>query len=189
MTKCGRYGSPRADFDYSPATIRASVERSLKRLNTTYLDAVYLHDVEFVAAQVGPREAGHPTDALKPENLETYGLADGQEAKVWGDGDRLILDGLAELQKMKDEGLIKAIGLTGASSRASRRAPCADAPQATRSRRFCASRSSRSTPHRTSRSTCCSPIRTSRFRTARSPRTRRPCASAPASGSSPPRPL
>lgn len=122
MTKCGRYGSPRADFDYSPATIRASVERSLKRLNTTYLDAVYLHDVEFVATRVGPREAGHPADALKPANLETYGLADGQEAKVWGGGDQLILGGLAELQKMKDEGLIKAIGISG-TYRTARRCP------------------------------------------------------------------
>ncbi|EPT03107.1 hypothetical protein FOMPIDRAFT_91744 [Fomitopsis schrenkii] len=113
MTKCGRYGSPRADFDYSPATLRASVARSLKRLNTSYLDAVYLHDIEFVATQVGPREAGHPADALKPENLETYGLADGQEGKAWGAGDQRILDGLAELQKMKDEGLIKAIGISG----------------------------------------------------------------------------
>lgn len=113
MTKCGRYGSTRADFDYSPATLRASVQRSLKRLNTTYLDAVYLHDVEFVATQVGPREDGHPTDALKEDNLETYGLADGQESKVWGEGDQLVLDGLAELQKMKDEGIVKAIGITG----------------------------------------------------------------------------
>ena len=115
MTKCGRYGSPRADFDYSPATLRASVQRSLERLNTTYLDAVYLHDVEFVATQVGPREAGTPADALKPENLEKYGLVDGQESKVWGEGDQLILDGLAELQKMKDEGIVKAIGITGTS--------------------------------------------------------------------------
>ncbi|KZT74499.1 Aldo/keto reductase [Daedalea quercina L-15889] len=113
MTKCGRYGSPRADFDYSPATLRASVQRSLERLNTTYLDAVYLHDVEFVATQVGPREAGYPTDALRPENLEKYGLADGQDSKVWGEGDQLILDGLAELQKMKDEGIVRAIGITG----------------------------------------------------------------------------
>lgn len=123
MTKCGRYGSSRADFDYTPATLRASVERSLKRLNTSYLDAVYLHDVEFVATQVGPREAGQPADALAPENLERYGLADGQEGKVWGAGDRLILDGLAELRKMKDEGVIKAIGISGSCPPALRNPP------------------------------------------------------------------
>jgi D-arabinose 1-dehydrogenase len=40
MTKCGRYGRTKADFDYSPNTVRASVQRSLCRLNTSYLDAV-----------------------------------------------------------------------------------------------------------------------------------------------------
>ncbi|EDR12522.1 galactose dehydrogenase, partial [Laccaria bicolor S238N-H82] len=50
MTKCGRYGV--ASFDYSPATIRASVKQSLERLKTNYLDVVYLHDVEFVCDQL-----------------------------------------------------------------------------------------------------------------------------------------
>ncbi|KDQ29275.1 hypothetical protein PLEOSDRAFT_2849, partial [Pleurotus ostreatus PC15] len=74
MTKCGRYGP--STFDYKPATIRESVERSLKRLHTDYLDTVFLHDVEFVCAQK-------------------------------------ILDAFAELRKMKEEGLIKNIGITG----------------------------------------------------------------------------
>lgn len=47
ITKVGRIGP--ATFDYSPAQIRYSVLRSLKRLNDTpYLDLVYAHDVEFV---------------------------------------------------------------------------------------------------------------------------------------------
>lgn len=112
MTKCGRYGSTVADFDYSPATIRASVQRSLARLNTNYLDAVYLHDVEFVCTQVGPREAGDPTIALGDAQAE-YGLAPGQEGEVWGEGDQKILDALGELRRMQDEGIIKAIGITG----------------------------------------------------------------------------
>jgi D-arabinose 1-dehydrogenase len=40
MTKCGRYGQTKVDFDYSPTAVRASVQRSLRRLNTSYLDAV-----------------------------------------------------------------------------------------------------------------------------------------------------
>ncbi|KZT13110.1 Aldo/keto reductase [Laetiporus sulphureus 93-53] len=112
MTKCGRYGSTRADFDYSPTTIRASVQRSLKRLNTTYLDAVYLHDVEFIATQVGARVAGDPTLALNEKKAE-YGLVEGEEGKVWGEGDQKILDALAELRKMQDEGIVKAVGITG----------------------------------------------------------------------------
>ncbi|CCM04029.1 uncharacterized protein FIBRA_06186 [Fibroporia radiculosa] len=112
MTKVGRYGRTRADFDYSPATIRASVERSMSRLHTTYLDTVYLHDVEYVATQVGPREAGSSMVALGEGKAE-YGLVEGDEGKVWGEGDQRILGALAELQKMKDEGIVKSIGITG----------------------------------------------------------------------------
>ncbi|KNZ75693.1 D-arabinose 1-dehydrogenase [Termitomyces sp. J132] len=46
MTKCGRFGP--LDFDYTPSRIRDTVKRSLERLQTVYLDTVYLHDVEFV---------------------------------------------------------------------------------------------------------------------------------------------
>lgn len=48
-TKTGRYGPQRKDCDYSPKRIQESVERSLSLLHTTYLDLVYLHDVEYVA--------------------------------------------------------------------------------------------------------------------------------------------
>lgn len=47
MTKCGRIAADH--FDYSPEWIRASVERSLQRFSTTYLDVVFCHDVEFVS--------------------------------------------------------------------------------------------------------------------------------------------
>ena len=46
MTKAGRVALNK--FDYSPNGVRASVQRSLDRLDTTYLDCLYLHDVEFV---------------------------------------------------------------------------------------------------------------------------------------------
>ncbi len=49
VTKVGRTG--REDFDYSPAAVRESVERSLKRLGTPYLDIVFCHDMEFVTDQ------------------------------------------------------------------------------------------------------------------------------------------
>ncbi|KAI9703533.1 MAG: hypothetical protein M1820_005837 [Bogoriella megaspora] len=47
LTKVGRIAS--SEFDYSPSWIRQSVERSLERLKTEYLDVVYCHDVEFVS--------------------------------------------------------------------------------------------------------------------------------------------
>lgn len=46
ITKCGRIAG--SEFDYSPEWIRSSIQRSLQRLHTHYLDVVYCHDVEFV---------------------------------------------------------------------------------------------------------------------------------------------
>jgi L-galactose dehydrogenase len=45
-TKCGRYGLQ--DFDFSRKKILASIDESLKRLRTDYLDLFQLHDIEFV---------------------------------------------------------------------------------------------------------------------------------------------
>ncbi|ORY63872.1 Aldo/keto reductase family-domain-containing protein [Pseudomassariella vexata] len=47
VTKAGRIGGN--EFDYSPSWVRYSVYRSLERLHTTYLDLVYMHDVEFMS--------------------------------------------------------------------------------------------------------------------------------------------
>ncbi|KAK9477803.1 NADP-dependent oxidoreductase domain-containing protein [Lipomyces japonicus] len=44
-TKVGRIAVDR--FDYSDQWVRASVNRSMRRLGTDYLDVVYCHDVEF----------------------------------------------------------------------------------------------------------------------------------------------
>jgi D-arabinose 1-dehydrogenase len=110
MTKCGRYGSDQQNFDYSPATIRKSVERSLARLNTDYLDTVYLHDVEFVCAQSPP--AGNHTLGLSDKAAE-YGLQLGNEDKILGEGDEKVLSAIAELREMKEEGLIRHVGISG----------------------------------------------------------------------------
>lgn len=110
MTKCGRYGL--ASFDYAPTTIRESVQRSLSRLQTVYLDTVYLHDVEFVATPVLPRRTGNHMVAITNEN-DGYGLSVGREGTISGEGDQKILDAFAELRKLQEEGLIKHIGITG----------------------------------------------------------------------------
>lgn len=114
MTKCGRYGTDREAFDYSPRTIRRSVERSLSRLNTDYLDVVYLHDVEFVAEEIMPRTEGNHLGALRSE-AEAYGLKEGLESRVWGKGDQIVLDAFQELRKLQSEGVIRKIGITGSS--------------------------------------------------------------------------
>ena len=49
LTKVGRIAG--AEFDYSAAWVRRSVQRSLDRLHTKYLDVVYCHDVEFVTLE------------------------------------------------------------------------------------------------------------------------------------------
>ncbi|RCW64274.1 aldo/keto reductase [Saliterribacillus persicus] len=44
-TKAGRFGEN--DFDFSKKTIIKSLEESLQRLGTDYVDILYLHDIEF----------------------------------------------------------------------------------------------------------------------------------------------
>ncbi len=44
-TKCGRYGLD--DFDFSAKRITSSIDESLRRLKTDYLDLFQVHDVEF----------------------------------------------------------------------------------------------------------------------------------------------
>ncbi|EPQ59501.1 Aldo/keto reductase [Gloeophyllum trabeum ATCC 11539] len=112
ITKCGRYSPGQDGFDYSPATIRTGILRSLARLHTGYLDAVYLHDVEFVCTKVASKSTGNHATALK-EDKAAYGLLEGEEGKIWGEGDQKILDAIGELRKLKQEGLIRNIGISG----------------------------------------------------------------------------
>ncbi|KAG9103206.1 hypothetical protein FRC06_011795 [Ceratobasidium sp. 370] len=114
-TKCGRYGNSAEDFDYSRGTIRKSIERSLERLGTTYLDVVFLHDTEFVCTPVRPADpTGNPTKVLEdPAHCAAWGLQPEDRDRVRGEGDQKIIDAFDELKKMKDEGTIRAIGLTG----------------------------------------------------------------------------
>lgn len=112
ITKVGRYPVNGSTFDYSPETIRKSVLRSLSRLGTDHLDVVYLHDAEFVATPIpkGPN-AGDHRKAL--EDPAAWGLAEGDEGKIHGEGDQQILDALRELWDLKTEGMIGAVGITG----------------------------------------------------------------------------
>ncbi|KAL8729070.1 MAG: hypothetical protein Q9166_004987 [cf. Caloplaca sp. 2 TL-2023] len=49
LTKVGRISAD--EFDYSASWVRHSIQRSLERLYTDYLDVVYCHDVEFVSPE------------------------------------------------------------------------------------------------------------------------------------------
>lgn len=83
-------------------------------MDTAYLDVVYLHDVEMVAEEVVPKRDGDHSTALG-EDREAYGLAPGQEGEIWGEGDRRVLEAYGELKRLKEEGLVKNIGITGIS--------------------------------------------------------------------------
>jgi len=110
MTKCGRYG--KNTFDYSPATVRESVKNSLRRLQTDYLDTVYLHDVEFVCTQEFPKASGNHITALTTD-ATLYGLTEADKGRIKDGGDQKILDAISELRKLQDEGLVKNIGISG----------------------------------------------------------------------------
>jgi L-galactose dehydrogenase len=47
-TKCGRYGKTIDDCDYSSERVTTSIDESLKRLRTDYVDLLQVHDVEMV---------------------------------------------------------------------------------------------------------------------------------------------
>ena len=52
-TKAGRYGRHHPEgFDFSRARITASIDESLRRLRTDYVDILLLHDIEFSEASV-----------------------------------------------------------------------------------------------------------------------------------------
>ena len=110
ITKCGRYGP--STFDYSPSKIRQAVIQSLDQLKTDYLDAVYLHDVEFVCTPVAPKTTGNHATALR-QDAAPYGLGKGDEGTVRGEGDRQVLDAFRELRQLQQQGLVKKIGITG----------------------------------------------------------------------------
>lgn len=69
FTKAGRIQLD--EFDYSRKHVRKSVMRSLKRLNTTYLDLVYMHDVEFVSKEA-TIDALRELVQLKKEGIIRY---------------------------------------------------------------------------------------------------------------------
>ncbi|WP_127532959.1 aldo/keto reductase [Paenibacillus kobensis] len=64
-TKAGRYGVD--TFDFSAARIESSLEESLGRLNTDYVDILFLHDIEFVDPRIILEEAIPALNHLKEQ--------------------------------------------------------------------------------------------------------------------------
>ncbi|MCQ4085466.1 aldo/keto reductase [Saccharibacillus sp. JS10] len=64
-SKAGRYGE--AEFDFTAKRIFSSVEESLQRLQTDYLDILFLHDIEFVSPEIILEEAVPALHRLKEQ--------------------------------------------------------------------------------------------------------------------------
>ena len=62
-TKCGRYDL--RSFDFSAKRIAASIDESLKRLQTDYVDLFQLHDIEFVSKEQILNEAMPAIEKIK----------------------------------------------------------------------------------------------------------------------------
>ncbi|QCT03639.1 oxidoreductase, aldo/keto reductase family protein [Paenibacillus algicola] len=72
-TKAGRYGED--TFDFSRDRIHSSLEESLKRLHTDYMDILLLHDVEFESSRVILEEAVPALKELKKQGkIRFYGI-------------------------------------------------------------------------------------------------------------------
>lgn len=74
-TKVGRYGDK--DWDFSADATRRSIEASLKRLGTDYVDVIQCHDIEY------------------------------------GDLKQLRDEALPALRRLREEGVVRNIGITG----------------------------------------------------------------------------
>ncbi|WP_440118102.1 aldo/keto reductase [Paenibacillus sp. QZ-Y1] len=66
-TKAGRYGEN--EFDFSCKRIQESVQESLDRLHTDYIDILFLHDIEFVPAEIIIEEAFPTLLRLKEQGV------------------------------------------------------------------------------------------------------------------------
>jgi L-galactose dehydrogenase len=72
-TKVGRYGVD--EFDFTKHRIERSIEESFARLNTDYLDILYLHDIEFVSSGIVIEEAIPTLQRLKQQGkIRHYGI-------------------------------------------------------------------------------------------------------------------
>jgi aryl-alcohol dehydrogenase-like predicted oxidoreductase len=73
-TKAGRYGVDA--FDFSAGRIQSSLEESLTRLHTDYVDLFFLHDIEFVPADIVLEEAVPAAMRLKEQGkIRFWGIS------------------------------------------------------------------------------------------------------------------
>jgi L-galactose dehydrogenase len=79
-TKCGRYG--KADFDFSAKRVTASIDESLQRLQTDYIDLFHIHDVEFGDVELVIHETVPALRQLQQQGKARYIGVTGYPPKV-----------------------------------------------------------------------------------------------------------
>ncbi|WJH32825.1 aldo/keto reductase [Paenibacillus sp. CC-CFT747] len=80
-TKAGRYGD--REFDFSERRILQSVEESLARLQTDYVDILFLHDIEFVPFEEVAEGAFRALETLKQSGKIRFGGVSGLPLTVF----------------------------------------------------------------------------------------------------------
>jgi L-galactose dehydrogenase len=83
-TKAGRYGADQ--FDFSEKRILSSVDESLQRLQTDYLDILLLHDIEFVPFEEVAEGAFSALDKLKRQGKVRFAGFSGLPLSVFERG-------------------------------------------------------------------------------------------------------
>lgn len=73
MTKVGRIAADQ--FNYSRSWIRASVDRSLQRLQTSYLDVVFCHDIEYVTEEEAVGAVGFLLELVEERKIRYVGVS------------------------------------------------------------------------------------------------------------------
>ncbi|UZJ53879.1 hypothetical protein CBS101457_003199 [Exobasidium rhododendri] len=111
ISKVGRYGPAKSDFDYSPEQVEKSIMQSLERLGTDYLDVALMHDVEFLSAggANASKEGFHAQNELEEEE-ELHAEA---HQKVENVDDEVILKAVQKLFELKERGLVRNVGISG----------------------------------------------------------------------------
>ena len=111
ISKVGRCGPNKADFNYSPAHVERSIATSLERLKTDYLDVALMHDAEFVCNSEGlaSKEGFFAKDALQEE--EKFDAE--SHSSVMNVDDAKVLAAVQTLFKLKERGLVRNVGISG----------------------------------------------------------------------------
>jgi D-arabinose 1-dehydrogenase len=71
--------------------------------------------VDYVSPKTRPSPSAgdHSRVLTEPEYAQQWGLVEGEEGTIREEGDQRVLEALGELRKMKEEGMIREIGISG----------------------------------------------------------------------------